>query len=104
MGDWTPGLSLIHDALEPELRRDARSRGAVAEIVGVPIDASGRTVECEARRRIVAPNVERLLETRDRIGVVFDPEKASAVKLALDTGLINSIVTHRRHAEALLEL
>ncbi len=104
LGDWSEGLSLIHDALSPELREDARQRGAVAEIVGVPIDENGRTVRCAARDRIVAPDVEGLRATRDRIAVMFDPRKARASQIALSAGIVNSVVTHRAHAEALLSL
>lgn len=104
VGDWSPGLSLIHDALDPDMRKQASERGAVAEIVGVPIDAEGHTVHCDARDRIVAPDIERLRSTRDRIGVVFDPRKARASHIAMTAGLINTVVTHRAHAEALLEL
>lgn len=102
VGEWSPGLSLIHDALAPELRDEARALGAVAEVVGVPIDADGNTVQCRARNRIVAPDIETVKRTRDRIAVVFDPRKAAAVRVAMQNGIVNTLVTHRAHAEALL--
>lgn len=104
IGTWKPEMSLIYDNLPEEVRTEATRSGAVAEIVGVPIDESGSTVHGSARRRVVAPDIETLLNTRDRIGVVFDPSKADSVRVALQAGLINMVVTHRTHAEALLAL
>jgi DNA-binding transcriptional regulator LsrR (DeoR family) len=103
-GIGAPGMSLIFDNLSDDVRTEARKAGAVAEMVGVPIDRDGRTVPGAARRRVVAPDVETLLGTRDRIAVVFDPAKAPAVKIAVDAGVVNTLVTHRSHAEALLSL
>lgn len=104
IGAWAPGMSLIHDNLPEDVRREAAESGAVAEMVGVPIDRGGRTVPGSARRRVVAPDVETLQHTRDRVAVVFDPAKAGAVRIAVDSGVVNTIVTHRSHAEALLAL
>ena len=104
VGSWEKGMSLIFDNLPPDVRDDATRAGAVAEMVGVPIDRHGRTVHGPARRRVVAPDVEMLSATRDRIAVVFDPAKAAATRIAVDAGVVNTLVTHRSHAEALLAL
>lgn len=104
VGSWQPGRSLIHDSLPEDAREDARRRGAVCEAVGVPVDARGATVDCTARRRIIAPDVEVLRGIRHRIGVVFDPDRASGVKVAMRTGLINIVLTHRADAERLLSI
>ncbi|WP_043346471.1 sugar-binding transcriptional regulator [Beutenbergia cavernae] len=101
VGAWAPGRSIIYDHL-PDVRDDATRAGAVAEALGIPIDAHGRTVHGPARRRIVAPDVETLMGTRERIAVVFDPARADAVRVAARNGVINSIVTQRSNAEALL--
>jgi DNA-binding transcriptional regulator LsrR (DeoR family) len=104
IGAWAPGMSLIYDNLPNDVRIEASKAGAVAEMVGVPIDRNGKTVPGAARRRVVAPDVETLLGTRDRIAVVFDPVKAPAVKIAVNAGVVNTLVTHRSQAEALLAL
>lgn len=104
VGDWSAGLSLTHDALPVELQEEARAGGAVADVAGVPIDRAGRTVPCGGRERIVAPDVERLAGTRDRIAVVFDARRAPAARIAMMSGLVNTLVTHRSHAQALLAL
>lgn len=104
VGDWSEGLSLTHDALTLDLQAEARARGAVAEVAGVPIDAAGRTVQGGARDRIIAPDIERLTGTRERMAVTFDPRRAPAVRVAMASGVINALVTHRAQAEALLAL
>lgn len=104
VGSWTPGESIVFDHLPDDVRSDAARAGAVAEAVGIPLDARGRTVQGTARRRVVAPDIETLLGTRERIGVVFDPARAEAVRVAARSGVINGIVTQRSNAEALLSL
>lgn len=104
IGAWQPGRSLIHDALPEDISEEAAAAGAVCEAVGVPIDAAGHTVDCVARRRIIAPDVEVLQSARHRIGVVFDPDRAAGVRIALAAKLVNCLVTHRADAEALLQL
>lgn len=49
----------------------------------------------------------RVVEEVDQpiqVGVVFDPERASGVRIALAARLVNCLVTHRADAEALLQL
>lgn len=101
VGTWAPGQSIIYDNLDAETREEATRAGAVAE-VGVPIDAHGRTVQGPARRRVVAPDVEILMRARERIGVVFDPARANALRVAARAGVVTTIVTQRSNAEALL--
>jgi DNA-binding transcriptional regulator LsrR (DeoR family) len=104
VGSWTTGLSLIHDYLPEDIRAEATALGVVCEAAGVPIDATGHTVDCRARRRIVAGDIEDIRGARVRMGVVFDPAKARSVRVTIDCGLLNTIVTHRSLAEALLAL
>lgn len=104
VGRWAPGLSLIYDHLPADVRDEAARNGAVCEAVGVPIDERGHTVHGSARRRIIAPDIEVLRQARHRIGVVFDPPRAAGVKVALQAGIINTVVTHRANAERLLSI
>ncbi|PSL07039.1 DeoR family transcriptional regulator [Haloactinopolyspora alba] len=104
VGTWRPALSVIYDHLPPEVRHDADERGAVAEVVGMPIDSHGRTVPSAAHQHVVAPDIEMLSQARERIAVVFDERKAESVHLALRHHLMNGIVTHRSLAEAVLAL
>jgi len=104
VGAWAPGRSVIFDNLPADIRQAASRAGTVADIAGTPVDRHGVPVDCEARRRTVTPDVRVLGETRDRIAVVFDPERAAAVRIAINSGAVNTIVTHRAHAEALLAL
>ncbi|TDE91561.1 hypothetical protein EXU48_15555 [Occultella glacieicola] len=102
IGAWASGLSISFDHLSPEARDEASEAGAVAEVAGIPIDVRGRTVTGAARRRVVAPDVEMLIRARERIGVVFDPARADATRIAARSGVITTIVTQRSNAEALL--
>lgn len=102
IGAWKPGLSVIYDYLPEKDREDARRAGAVAEIVGVPIDVMGNTVPGTARQKIIAPDAEVLRNVQTSIGISFDPGKADAVRLVIASKLINSFVTHRALAEKML--
>jgi DNA-binding transcriptional regulator LsrR (DeoR family) len=104
VGVWSPGLSVTFDNLPADITDTARSDGAVYEIMGVPIDETGHTVDGPARRRIVAPDAEMLLAVPKRIGVVVGAERAEAVAHAIRAGLLNSLVTHRELAERLIDL
>src|SRR5690606_19807284 len=81
VGAWSAGQSIIYDHLPPTVREEAAAAGAIVE-VGVPIAAHGRTVHGAARRQIPAPDVEVLRRARERIGVVFAPERAEALRAA----------------------
>lgn len=102
IGVWKPGLSVTFDNLPAEIVTGAREGGAVHEILGVPIDDAGRTVDGPARRRVVAPDAEILHDVPKRIGVAVGEDKAGAVASVIRAGLINSLVTHRRLAEKLV--
>lgn len=102
VGSWEPGLSIVYDTLDPEARDAASAAGAVAEVAGIPVDARGRTVQGAARRRVVAPDVEVLMRARERIGVVFDPARGDALRVAARAGVVTTVVTQRSNAEALL--
>jgi DNA-binding transcriptional regulator LsrR (DeoR family) len=102
VGSWAPGLSIVYDNLPPQVREEAAAAGAIAEVAGIPLDTRARTVPGSARRRVVAPDVEVLMRARERIGVVFDPARTDALRLAARAGVITTIVTQRSNAEALL--
>lgn len=104
LGSWRKGLSVTYDNLPATVRNDAARRGAVAEVLGLPIDAQGRTVGSEARERIVAPDAEVLKRIPTTIGVAMDERKAEAVRIAIRHDLVNSLVTHRALAERLLDI
>ncbi len=104
IGDWRPSMSVIYDHLPPAIRDDAAARGAVAEIIGMPVGRAGHTIRSAAHQRVVAPEIETITRARERIAVVFDERKAESVRIALRHHLLNGIVTHRSLAEAVLAL
>jgi DNA-binding transcriptional regulator LsrR (DeoR family) len=102
VGAWRPGLSTVHDAVGPEDRRTATADGVVAEVAGLLLDASGHAVRTPLADRVLAPTDAELRRVPLRIGVVFGPAKADAVRAAVGGGLVNGLVTHRSMAERLL--
>jgi DNA-binding transcriptional regulator LsrR (DeoR family) len=102
IGAWRPGLSVTYDNLPEATAEDAAEHGASYEILGVPINADGRTIDGAARRRIVAPDAEILQRVPLRIGVGVGEEKADAVTAVIRAGLVNCLVSHRRLAERLV--
>lgn len=104
IGSWGLGTSVPYDNLPEEIRTEAKRLGAVAEVLGVPINAEGATVPSDARQRIVAPDAELLRQVPTTIGVAFNAKRAAAVRLVVKRGLVNSLVTHRALAQRLLAL
>ena len=103
IGAWAPGLSTIYDMVEPEARRRAGALGAIGEISGALIDASGRPVRTPLAGRIVGVTGDELERMTTVISVAYGRQKADAVAAALRGGLVNGLVTHAGLARALLE-
>lgn len=102
IGAWKPGLSTVYDASSSEDRRTCLARGVTTEIAGILVGADGRAVSTPLSERLIGMSEKQLRRVPTRIGVAFDRRKAGAVRTVLTSHLINSLVTHRSLAEAIL--
>jgi len=76
--------------------------GAVGTVCGLHIDAGGRPFPCPWNERVVGIDAEALLRIPRRVAVAAGPDKADAVRAALQGGLVSTLVTDETLARALL--
>lgn len=106
VGAWKAGHSNLFDAelLDDAARHRARRAGAVAEICGHLLDADGHPVLPELTARCLSVPWERLREAREVTVIAARPERAAAVRAALRSGIIRTLVTTEAVARALLDI
>jgi DNA-binding transcriptional regulator LsrR (DeoR family) len=82
--------------------KDLVQRGAVAEMLGLPIDASGARVESPTGQRVTSVHLDSPPK-RPTIGFAGGERKRDAVIAALKGGWLSGLVTDERCARAALE-
>jgi DNA-binding transcriptional regulator LsrR (DeoR family) len=103
LGAWGPGQSTIYDAMTTADRRALTKAGAVADVSGVFLDASGRVVGHEQTARMICMSAEQLADVEDVLAIPYGVTKAPAVLAAVRSGLVSSLVTHDAMARVLLD-
>ena len=103
LGAWGPGQSTIYDAMSTADRRALTKAGAVADVSGVFLDASGRVVGHEQTARMICMSAEQLADVEDVLAIPYGVSKAPAVLAAVRSGLVSSLVTHDAMARVLLD-
>jgi DNA-binding transcriptional regulator LsrR (DeoR family) len=78
--------------------------GAVGELLIAPFDIDGRFVADELRERTIAFDARRLHTVPARIGIAGGPAKVRPILGALRAGVVTTLVSDVRTAEAVLEL
>lgn len=102
VGSWDPPFSTLYDALEPGERESLHELGVRAEVSGILIDADGVPVPTPLTERMIGVGAADLLRVPEVIAVAYDRTKSLAVLAAVRGGLVNSLITHRSLAEAML--
>jgi DNA-binding transcriptional regulator LsrR (DeoR family) len=103
IGLWQNGYSTLHDALGGHDREELGQRGAFADLSGVVINSDGEPVISDITNRMIRIGLDELRSIRDVIGIAYQTEKAPAVRAAIKSGIVNSLVLDARVAEALLD-
>jgi DNA-binding transcriptional regulator LsrR (DeoR family) len=103
LGLWAPRESTVYDATEQEARDELHRRGVCGEIAGVLVDAGGRVVESELRKRMICPSADQLRAIPEVLAIAYNTVRSPAVKAAVRGGLVDSLVTHASLAMSLLE-
>jgi DNA-binding transcriptional regulator LsrR (DeoR family) len=104
VGLWQNGYSTLYDALGGRDRDELRGRGAFADLSGAVINVKGEPVTSDITDRMIRIEMDELRKIRDVIGIAYQAEKAPAVRAAINSGIVNSLVLDARVAEALLDL
>jgi DNA-binding transcriptional regulator LsrR (DeoR family) len=103
IGLWQHGYSTLHDALGAHDREELRQRGAFADLSGVVINSDGEPVITDITDRMIRIGLDELRTIRDVVGIAYQAEKAPAVRAAIKSGIVSSLVLDARVAEALLD-
>jgi DNA-binding transcriptional regulator LsrR (DeoR family) len=102
IGHWAPGLSTLYDAATEPERAQLRREGVCAEVAGVFLTADGRVLQTALNDRMIAISGTQLRNVDQLIAIPYGVAKAPAVRAALHSGLVDTLVTHVSLAEALL--
>jgi DNA-binding transcriptional regulator LsrR (DeoR family) len=102
IGSWEPVDSILHDAVAPRERTWLRSIGVQAEVCAVLVDAGGSVVAQEFSQRCLSVTAEQLAAIPNVIGIAGGVRKTAAIRAALSSGMINTLVTDSAVARELL--
>lgn len=103
IGNIGPHCPLYEDGFITEQERDEMTAlGAVAELLGVPIDARGRLVDVSTSARVTSVALDAPPK-RPTIAFAGGPKKRDAVIAALRGGWLSGLVTDETCARAALE-
>lgn len=103
VGSWSPPDSQMYDnaAITPELRDRLLAKGARAEICATLVDDRGSFIG-DIDERTVAISSSQLRKIPEVIAVAGGELKTGAVRAALSSGLIDSLVTDAVLAQKLI--
>ena len=102
IGRWAPGLSTLYDAATEREQTRLRREGVCAEVAGAFLTADGRVLQTALNDRMIGINGEQLRKVDQLIAIPYEVSKAPAVRAAMLSGMVDTLVTHVSMAEALL--
>lgn len=102
LGLWAPAQSTLYDAMSAQEQRQLTDAGAVADLSGVFVDATGAVVGEDHTARMITMQADQLRHVNKVLAVVSGVERVPAVRAAAASGLVTSLVTHTAVARALL--
>lgn len=102
LGRWSPGQSTIYDAASHSEQRALTAQGVCAEVGGVFLTADGQPVHTSLNDRMVGIDASQMQSIPEVMAIAYGVHKQPAVKAALRSGLVNSLVTETSLADALL--
>jgi DNA-binding transcriptional regulator LsrR (DeoR family) len=102
IGRWEPGLSTLYDAATEREQTRLRREGVCAEVAGVFLTADGHILQTALNDRLIGINGAQLRKVNQLIAIPYEVSKSPAVRAALLSGMIDTLVTHVSLAEALL--
>jgi DNA-binding transcriptional regulator LsrR (DeoR family) len=102
IGHWAPGQSTLYDAAAEREQVRLRREGVCADVAGVFLTSDGRVLQTALNDRMIGINGAQLRKVEQLIAIPYEVAKAPAVRAALLSGLVHTLVTHVSLAEALL--
>ncbi|GAA0522566.1 DeoR family transcriptional regulator [Saccharopolyspora subtropica] len=102
IGAWQPGESTVYDALSPAEREAIGRRGAAAEVAARLFDAEGNALSTGLAHHVLAIPHDLLARIPEVIALGYTEPKARAIAAVLRSGLVTTLITDAKAAEALL--
>jgi len=102
VGSWDPPDSLVRAAMSDAEGEALRERGVHAEVCARLLDSEGQPVVTDLAERVIAITPEQLREIPEVIAVAGGSNKAGAIRAALRSKLVSSLVTDAGVARHLL--
>ena len=102
VGGWRPPHSTLHDALTPDEQAALQRHDVLADLSGTFVDSSGEPLTMPMNKQVIGISAEQLRSVPEVIGIVYGPEKAPAVRVAVRAGYVGSLVTTAAFAQELL--
>lgn len=102
IGSWNPPSSSLHLALPEDDRDDLLAAGAVCDICASVFDDDGQEIEPPIAQRLIAISAAQLRAIPRVIGVAAGASKARAIRAALRTGIVDTLVTDAPTATLML--
>jgi len=102
IGSWDPIDSILHDAIDPRERTRLRNVGVQAEVCAVLVGADGSLMAREFSQRCLSVTAEQLAAIPNVIAIAGGVRKTAAIRAALSSGMVNTLVTDSAVARQLL--
>jgi DNA-binding transcriptional regulator LsrR (DeoR family) len=102
VGSWQPGQSTLYDSASDAERRSLTEHGVCAEVSGVFVAADGTPLQSPLNDRMIGIGASQMLAVDQVLAIAYGVKKRRAVLAAVQSGLVNSLVTHASLASALL--
>ncbi len=102
IGHWTVGQSTLYDAASGRERADLRQHAVCAEVSGVFLNAAGEVLKTKFNDRMITIDGDQMRAVDHVIAIPYGTTKQPAVRAALRSGLVTTLVTHVSLARGLL--
>jgi DNA-binding transcriptional regulator LsrR (DeoR family) len=102
IGSWEPGQSTLYDSTSDADRRSLTKQGVCADVGGVFIAADGTPLQTSLNDRMIGISAAQMLAVDQVLVIPYGMKRRRALLAAVNSGLVNSIVTHASLASALL--
>lgn len=89
--------------LSQDLMRQLSDKGAVGDICSHVINSRGEICDHELDSRTIAISLEDLRKKKYRIGVAQGMSKVESIRGALNSGILNVLITNEETAESIME-
>ncbi|MGG7465815.1 MULTISPECIES: sugar-binding transcriptional regulator [unclassified Plantibacter] len=102
LGGSEAGQGLLLGSLDERQHAELRALGAVGDLAGRFFDAEGRAVTGELDERVVGLTLTQMQQIPHRLVIARGASKVDALRVALENGLVNMLVTDAATAATLL--